>query len=202
MLGSELHIDDDLCVIPYLGSISLYAKWLHASLCDSPTPQLEPKSLNRTLVAGANGLQRLSVPIEGGSRNLNLPFSQIALSEHGNWRRVHWGAIFSAYGRAPFFEHYEAIFRPVWERAWPTLSELNIALHERILHILFSGVSLQSLKEMHYTLSPQLLADYASYPQLGKSDSAPSPDLAIIDAIFALGPHTIFHLLHLNRSTL
>ena len=57
---------------------------------------------NRCHIAGANGMLSLSVPVVKPD-TLKCPTRDIRISDHGEWRHLHWNAIASAYGSSPFF---------------------------------------------------------------------------------------------------
>ena len=58
---------------------------------------------NRCLIASAQGVQALTVPvIHDGTADIR----DVRISDHGNWRHLHWNALCSAYGDSPFFEFY------------------------------------------------------------------------------------------------
>ena len=62
--------------------------------CDNFTKQTYR---NRCLIATANGVQALTVPIERYD-GAKCPMRDIRISDHGEWRHLHWNAIVSAYG--------------------------------------------------------------------------------------------------------
>jgi len=77
---------------------------------------------NRNRIKTPEGLIWLTIPA-GTDRNRLI--CDVALDQDG-WQRKHWETIRRCYCRAPFFEKYEALFRPVYlDRKWATLSELN-----------------------------------------------------------------------------
>ena len=57
---------------------------------------------NRCTIAGPDGEIALSIPIIK-PENLKCPMKDIRISDHGNWRHMHWNAIESAYNSTPFF---------------------------------------------------------------------------------------------------
>ena len=52
---------------------------------------------NRCVIAAANGPQALTVPVEKGETQ-PLLMKDVRISDHGNWRHLHWQALQSAYG--------------------------------------------------------------------------------------------------------
>lgn len=196
-------VTEDRLVVPYAAPIEWYVDWLGLQLgltenIDSPVG----KELNRCRIMGANRLQTLSVPIEGGSRNLRLPYDKIMVSEHGSWRRVHWGAIFSAYGRAPYFEHYQHLFQTIWAHPWSSLSALNNAIHRLISEIILPADIRQSLPHDIITLK-SITDDYERYWQFNRTKDGFVGNLSALDMVFSLGPQAIFHLINalIKRNT-
>jgi hypothetical protein len=60
---------------------------------------------NRYRIATANGALLLSVPVVGGRRH-DAPLDELQSDDRQGWQRRHWRTLFSAYGRAPFFEYF------------------------------------------------------------------------------------------------
>ena len=77
---------------------------------------------NRCLIATTQGVQALTVPVERGT---SLCMKDIRISDHGNWRHLHWNALVSAYGESPFFEYYQDDIRPFFEKRWEFLFDFN-----------------------------------------------------------------------------
>jgi WbqC-like protein family len=80
---------------------------------------------NRCHIAGHNGIQRLSVPLEKG-KHQKTPIRDVRISYTEPWQRLHWRTIKTAYGNAPFFEHYEAGLSVFFEKKHPFLFDLNL----------------------------------------------------------------------------
>ena len=118
---------------------------------------------NRCVIATTQGTQVLTVPVEAPS---NLPqlgeasatdkgqptspsggrqVGAIRISDHGNWRHLHWNALRSAYGDSPFFMYYEDDIRPFFERRWDYLFDFNEAIIEKICELL------DIQPDIHYT---------------------------------------------------
>ena len=78
---------------------------------------------NRCCIATTHGVQSLTIPVEHGANSLLTRDTRI--SDHGNWRHLHWNAIRSAYGESPFFEFYADDLAPFFERRWTFLTDFN-----------------------------------------------------------------------------
>lgn len=87
---------------------------------------------SRCEIYGANGKQTLSVPIikTKGSKSL---VSDIAISYEEDWQKNHWKSISSAYGKSPFFEHYEDAVKSLIFAKHEYLHELNLAILKECL---------------------------------------------------------------------
>ncbi len=60
---------------------------------------------NRCLIAGAQGIISLSIPLREG-RNQHLPVNEVLIADSEKWQSRHFKSIESAYNRSPFFEYY------------------------------------------------------------------------------------------------
>ena len=61
----------------------------------------------------------------------------IRISDHGNWRHLHWQALVSAYGETPFFEYYADDIRPFFEeRRWKYLLDFNLDITHTLCSLL------------------------------------------------------------------
>ncbi|MEM9991931.1 MAG: WbqC family protein, partial [Bacteroidota bacterium] len=82
---------------------------------------------NRCHIVGANGMQRLSIPLQRG-KNEQLPIREVRISYSENWQNQHWTSIRSAYGRAPFFEYFADDVERFFKKKYHFLFDLNEAL--------------------------------------------------------------------------
>ena len=70
-------------------------------------------------IASANGPLSLTIPVERGVQpqsNGKTLMKDMRISDHANWRHVHWNALVSAYNDSPFFEYYADDFAPIFSR--------------------------------------------------------------------------------------
>ena len=109
----------------YFGPVQWYQKLYRYDrvLIDQQETFQKQTFRNRCLIATTQGIQALTVPVVHGSDN---QITSIGISDHGNWRHLHWQALQSAYGDSPFFEYYEYDIRPFFtERNWERLVDYN-----------------------------------------------------------------------------
>ena len=117
-------------------SVRCYAAAVHASMLavDVDERHLPLRhSHHRYRIDGPNGIQTLTVPLVGSTNNMMTPLCDVLISEHGDWRRLHWGALFSAYGRSPYFDYVADDLSRVIHGNQRYLQEFNAQLHEVIV---------------------------------------------------------------------
>ena len=62
--------------------------------------------------------------------------TDIRISNHGNWRHLHWNALMSAYGDSPFFDYYVDDLKPFFEDRWENLFDFNMAITHKMCELL------------------------------------------------------------------
>jgi hypothetical protein len=139
------------------------------------------------------------------------------ISDHGNWRHLHWNALKSAYGDSPFFMYYEDDLRPFFERRWDYLFDFNEAIREKICELLdihpnvhYTNAYLPShvgegtgagpvMSDFRNTINPKHPApdpdfEPRRYYQVYEAKHGFQPNLSIVDLLFNMGPEAIFYL--------
>jgi len=151
----------------YFGPIQWYQKLYRAEHVEIEQLESFQKQTfrNRCLIATSNGVQALTVPVEHGDSPL---IKDLRLSDHGNWRHLHWNALQSAYGESPFFEYYQDDIRPFFERPrvsasagmkhWEFLLDFNEEIRQKICELIDIHPSVSYTKE--YIPEESLLASY------------------------------------------
>ena len=92
---------------------------------------------NRCVIATANGLQALTVPVDHSPlTNDHVQCKDLRISDHNQWRRVHWNALQSAYSESPFFEYYADDIRPFFEQKYEFLIDFNEAIRQKMCELL------------------------------------------------------------------
>ena len=160
---------------------------------------------NRCYIAGPQGVQSLIVPVDRKGL-AHSPMRDVRISEHGNWRHVHWTALVSAYESSPYFEYYADDFRPLYERPFRYLVDFNESLHRLVCELLSFTPQVSVSDEyvadtagwtdLRQSLSPkQPLASIerfrpVDYYQVFASRLGFLPNLSIVDLLFNLGPES------------
>ena len=192
----------------YLGPVQYYSKFVSFDEIRIETEENYPKQTyrNRCLIAVANGVQALTVPVEK-PETLKALTRDIRVSYHGNWRHLHWNALVSAYNMSPFFEYYADDFRPFYEKKYNFLIDYNDALQNIICNLLDIHPKISHTEkympsaenDFRNVIDPRHpLSDEAftsrPYYQVFREKHGFIPNLSIIDLLFNMGPESIFIL--------
>ena len=119
----------------YFGPIQWYQKLnrYDESLIERHESFIKQTYRNRMLIPTTNGPLSLTIPT---NHNTSLAMKDIRISDHANWRHVHWNALLSAYGESPFFEYYQDDIRPFYEKKYEFLFDFNMEITEKMIELL------------------------------------------------------------------
>lgn len=159
---------------------------------------------NRCLIATTQGVQALTVPVE---RNYSQLIKDVRISDHGNWRHLHWNALMSAYGESPFFEYYQDDIRPFFEKRWEFLFDFNEEIRMKMCELLdiqpkvgytkeFTVNKIIDFREAINPKHPQEDPDFEAKPyyQVYQQKHGFLANLSVLDLLFNMGPEGIFFL--------
>ena len=206
----------------YFGPVQWYQKLYHYDHCliEQYDSYQKQTYRNRCVIATANGLQALTVPVEhnANSQMLIANSSQVKdlrISDHNQWRKVHWNALQSAYSESPFFEYYVDDIRPFFEHKYDFLIDFNEAIRQKICelidihpHVEYTTeyvkptansqqpIAFSDFREVIHAKHPQPDADFEAKPywQVFQHRYGFQPNLSILDLLFCMGPESVFYL--------
>lgn len=182
----------------YFGPVSWYAaiaKHGSATVCDSEAYRRQT-ARNRCLIATANGVQTLTVPVtvpspaQGGK----CIIKEVRVSDHGNWRHLHWQALQSAYGMSPFFDYYADDLRPFFEKKWDYLLDFNMEITAAMLRLLGIPATLEATSAPVTMPCTALDGTGITYYQTFCRRHGFIPDLSVIDLLCNEGPEGVLRL--------
>ncbi|MBQ8154413.1 MAG: WbqC family protein [Prevotella sp.] len=202
----------------YFGPVQWYQKLARYDHCliEQYDSYQKQTYRNRCVIATANGLQALTVPVEHANKqptaNSQL-IKDLRISDHNQWRRVHWNALQSAYSESPFFEYYADDIRPFFEQRYDYLIDFNEAIRQKMCELIdiypkvdYTTEYLPTLNTQHSTQHDFREVIHAKHP-LPDTDFQPRPywqvfqhrygfqsNLSILDLLFCMGPESIFYL--------
>lgn len=192
-----------VCFPPYAASAGWYAVWLDAFLRDRHHPVgqtnfslcLKGKDFARTKIRRSGGSGILSVPIAGGAHSLGRAAAILnaRLSDHGDWRRIHLGALDATYGRTPFYPHLGPELRDAIASGSSSLADFNWKVHRVLASFILSGLQ-RSEDGREY---PPVLLTGNAEERATEIALMMDPELSVIDALMRFGPETFLGLLKL-----
>lgn len=164
-------------------------------------------SHHRYCIDGPNGLQTLTVPLVGSTNNMMTPLRDMLISEHGDWRRLHWGALYSAYGRSPYFDYVADDLSRVIHGTQRYLHEFNRQMHEVVVEFMDLPLDTRYVDRVGDDVLEDAL-DLRGRIAMKKPDTLPiadvpyyqmwnhfSPNLSILDLMMNMGREGIFTLM-------
>lgn len=201
-----LYIDNQLfpCIY-YMNALSLN-KYIKIEKYD----HFEKMSFrNRYIIAGANGLQNLTVPVAGGREQKAL-MKDVRIDNSVNWKMKHWRSLISAYSKTPFFEFYYTDIQALLFSKEEFLFPFNIAVLEWLCKTLKINVTIEFTEvfrkeyregaDYRNCILPKNFQDNSKrqlphYPQVFEDRLGFQPNLSILDLLFCQGPNAL-SLLH------
>ena len=196
------------------GSVRCYAAMVAAGqvIIDPGETHLPLRhSHHRYAIVGPNGVQQLTVPLTGNTHNMATPIDQVRISEHGDWRHLHWGALYSAYGRTPYFDYIaDDLHALLVDGGQTSLLQLNLSIHRLVVD--FMDLPLTTIVS---TETPPDAVDLRGRIGGKRPDSLPladvpyyqlwadrhgfRPGLSILDLLMNTGREGIFTLMQMAQ---
>ena len=123
----------------YLAPVGYYALlWAHGREVSIEQHEHYVKQTlrSRAYIAAAHGRECLTVPVVHSAGGKML-MRDVKISDHGNWRHLHWQALQTAYDKSPFFEFYADDFAHFYEgRPTEWLLEFNLMLTQTVCRLI------------------------------------------------------------------
>ena len=197
----------------YLAPVEYYSKLLNYDkiFIEQHDHYMKQTYRNRCTIAGPEGELALSIPTVKPEEP-KCPMKDIRISDHGNWRHLHWNAIESAYNSTPFFEYYKDDFSPFYEKKYEFLTDFNEELCRLVCELIDIQPAIERTKEYKTDFAPNEI-DFREaihpkkdfhrtdpefipqpYYQVFEARHGFLPNLSIIDLLFNMGPESLLIL--------
>ena len=162
---------------------------------------------NRAVVATANGLLPLSVPVVRTNGNHTYT-KDMDICYNENWAAKHWRAIDSAYNSSPYFLYYKDDVEAILNKKHRTLLELNMDIlafvfkklkvtKEIILSTDFvtagAGADIEDYRNRFSPKNKEII-QLSPYDQVFEDRFGFVPNLSIVDLLFNMGPDSLGYL--------
>ena len=197
----------------YFGPVQWYQKLNRYENCviEQHDNFIKQTYRNRCVIPTTNGLQSLSIPVTtiADAQISKTPMKDIRISDHGNWRHIHWNALCSAYGESPFFEYYQDDIRPFFEKKWKFLIDFNMEITYKMIELLdihpiisltndFVS-SIDDVLDFRDIIRPKHPGSDNSfnaktYYQVYQHKFGFQPNMSILDLLFNEGNESVFYL--------
>lgn len=161
---------------------------------------------NRCVIATANGTQALTIPVERPAGEKCL-MRDVRISDHGNWRRLHWNALATAYGDSPFFDYYVDDLQPLFTKKRDFLFDFNMEMTEVLCELLdirpkislttsYVDEAENDFRDAIRPKHPLPDSDFepVQYYQVYSQRHGFIPNLSILDLLFNMGNEAVFYL--------
>lgn len=150
---------------------------------------------NRFDILGPNGRQTLSVPVSS-AKGSKCPVNEAHI-EPGKWQREHWNALKTAYNSSPFFEHYEDVFKPLFENPPARLIDFFDNGLKTVFSLLELPIEIKYTSEywneecridFRHKVKGSRQFDEIRYPQIFEDRFGFVDNLSVLDLLFNTGP--------------
>ena len=197
----------------YFGPVQWYQKLCRYDRCVIEQYDSYQKQTyrNRCVIATANGIQALTVPVEHTTNTCHpSPITKdLRISDHNQWRRVHWNALQSAYSESPFFDYYADDIRPFFEKKYDFLIDFNEAILQKMCELIDIRPNIayttayvkdpqdaKDFRDVIHAKHPQADPEYdmREYWQVFAHKNGFQTNLSILDLLFCMGPEAVFYL--------
>ena len=166
---------------------------------------------NRCHIAGANGMQVLSVPLQRQKTEESLrsadarSIQNMRISYDVDWQKQHWRTLQTAYGSAPFWAFYAPVLERFFTHKFDYLLDYNVEILKTIFKLLKIDKSVIITESKSYEavytegsdfrqlISPKIKSNFemTPYSQLFNDRYDFIPNLSVLDVLFCCGNQSL-----------
>ncbi|MFV8370222.1 WbqC family protein [Flavobacterium sp. LB2R40] len=192
----------------YFPSISHFAAMAQA---DSITFEIEDNfqkqtNRNRAYIYSPNGIQLLNIPVKH-SKESHQKTKNIRIETEFDWQKQHFKSLEAAYRSSPFFEFFEDDIRPIFEKKYTFLLDLNFEALTILSKCLRMKIDYKTTTEYFHEIEPTATSDFRNLVN-GKKDLSKFENyiqvfddkhgfinnLSVLDVLFNEGKYALDYL--------
>ena len=188
----------------YFGSVEYWSALVNGGddvVIDIGEHYVKRSDRNRTEIMTAGGVMQLSVQLRHANKP-RQPMQKMEIDYSKRWQHQHLIAIESAYRPSPYYEHYGDMFKPLFEREWRYLVDLNLAILElmcKILRVPMPRISKEYVVAAEVDIDmrkkrPETEFFAKPYIQVFSDRMPFEPNLSIFDLVMCVGRDAISYL--------
>jgi len=161
---------------------------------------------NRTYIYSPNGIQLLNIPVKH-SKESHQKTKDIQIETDFDWQKQHFKSLEAAYRSSPFFEFFEDDLRPIFEKKYNFLLDLNFETLEIVSKCLRMKLEYTTTTEYFHEVDSNEYKDFRTLVN-GKKDSSSFEsytqvfddkygfinNLSVLDLLFNEGKYALDYL--------
>jgi hypothetical protein len=161
---------------------------------------------NRTYIYSPNGIQLLNIPVKH-SKESHQKTKDIKIETDLDWQKQHFKSLEAAYRSSPFFEFFEDDLRPIFEKKYTFLLDLNfesLAVLTKCLRMklefdttteYFHEVDTNAIKDFRFLVDGKKdTSSFENYTQVFDDKYGFINNLSILDLLFNEGKYAMDYL--------
>ena len=165
---------------------------------------------NRTYIYSPNGIQLLNIPVKH-SNKIHQKTKDIQLETQFDWQKQHFKSLEAAYRSSPFFEFFEDDIRPIFEKKYTFLLDLNFDTFDFISKSMRMKFDYGTTTEYFQEIDNKTILDFRylangkkddsqfePYPQVFEEKEGFLNNLSVLDLLFNEGKYALDYMKNQN----
>nr|WP_315208924.1 WbqC family protein [uncultured Flavobacterium sp.] len=161
---------------------------------------------NRTYIYSPNGIQLLNIPVKH-SKESHQKTKDIKIETDFDWQKQHFKSLEAGYRSSPFFEFFEDDIRPIFEKKYTFLLDLNFDVFDILSKCFRIKQDYTTTTEYFHEVDTTIITDFRalvngkkdlsvfeSYTQVFDDKYGFINNLSVIDLLFNEGKYAMDYL--------
>lgn len=161
---------------------------------------------NRTYIYSPNGIQLLNIPVKH-SKESHQKTKDIKIETDFDWQKQHFKSLEAGYRSSPFFEFFEDDIRPIFEKKYTFLLDLNFEVFDILSKCFRMKMHYTTTTEYFHEVDTTIITDFRalvngkkdlsvfeSYTQVFDDKYGFINNLSVLDLLFNEGKYAMDYL--------